>query len=159
MLRVYGRCDHEYFRSVVCCLFLAFFSWGLQHVKGFEWASNLKLRHWAVCSWDWMSISYSNGPRSVPSEKHDLVDCCVNKETWKTACLLMLLDTRCHTRDSYRIIHWLSQRIRNILVAVIDDWVVQRFKTVQNAAWFMESSGENKANELNPLKTEVDEPK
>ncbi len=34
-----------------------------------------------------MSISYSNGPRSIKSEKHDLVDCCVNKENLKkSAC-------------------------------------------------------------------------
>ncbi len=71
----------------------------------------------------------------------------------------MLLDTRYHTRDSYRIMHWVSQRIRSIFVAVFDDWVVQYYMTVKNAAWFTESSGENKANELNPLKTEVDEPK
>lgn len=84
MLREYIRCDHEHLHSVVCCLFLAFFPLGLQHVKGFEWTSNLKRQHWAFCSWDWMSISYSNGPRSVKSEKHDLVDCGVNKETWKS---------------------------------------------------------------------------
>lgn len=27
------------------------------------------------------SISYSNGPHSVQTGKHNLVDCCVNKET------------------------------------------------------------------------------
>lgn len=93
-----------------------------KHVNEFKWASNIKLWLCYFCLLDRMSIIYSNGPPSVQSQKHDLVDCVLNKEATKSTWS----DTPGHASRILLALSFPQRAEKHAgVVAVFHVWVVQ----------------------------------
>lgn len=130
--------------SVICCLFLAFFPRDSSMSKGLKKHSKLSFDielsvHEIECrlATQMVHILFSLGNMIWLIVKCQQRYIKSQHVYW---CDLILIVTQ----EIQSCSHWVSQRPRNIFVAVFDDWVVQYSLYVQTAAWLAGSFGGNK---------------